>query len=172
MRIKAVFGFTIFLIIAVACTPAALPPFDTSDLAIEARASAEVVLVETEIALHATQTAIANQPSTLELVQAADPANGETLFTTFQAEAGFACSTCHQVDTEDRLIGPGLLNISIRAETRVEGQDAADYIFTSIVNPDDYVVDGFSADLMPENWTEIYSEDEIYDIIAYLWTLN
>lgn len=101
-----------------------------------------------------------------------DPEHGEILFNTFQADAGFMCATCHHVDTEDRLVGPGLLNVATRAETRVEGQNALDYLFESIVDPDAYVVEGFPAELMPDNWGEIYSEDEIYDIVAYLLTLH
>lgn len=105
-------------------------------------------------------------------VSSADPAHGEDLFNTFQADAGFACSTCHHDDSEDRLIGPGLLNVAARAETRVEGQDAVEYIYISIINPDAYLVDGFTDDLMPENWAEIYSDDDIADIMAYLFTLE
>lgn len=101
-----------------------------------------------------------------------DPANGEILFNTFQAEAGFMCATCHWTDTEDRLIGPGLLNVAHRAGNRVDGQDALDYLFESIADPDAYVVDDYPAGLMPDNWAEIYSEDEIYDLVAYLLTLH
>jgi cytochrome c2 len=106
------------------------------------------------------------------LVRLANPANGETLFNTFQPAASFACSTCHRADSEDRLIGPGLLNIGIRAETRVEGQSAIEYIYASIVDPSAYVVDTYPDGLMPPTWAEIYSESEIYDIIAYLMTLR
>ena len=106
------------------------------------------------------------------LPETADVANGEMLFTTYQVDAGFACSTCHLPDSENLLIGPGLLNVGTRASTRVEGQNNLEYIFTSITNPDAYVVDGFSDELMPENWAEIYTEDEIFDIMAYLLTLG
>ncbi len=172
MPIRLIVFFLILILPVTACTTAAMPVFDTSSIAADARASAEAALESTRVAIQATQTAIDNQPSHLELVQAGDAVNGEVLFNTFQADAGFACVTCHFVDTENMLIGPGLLNVSIRAETRVDGQDAAEYIFNSIVNPDDFVVDTFSADLMPENWLEIYSEAEIYDIAAYLFTLK
>jgi len=103
---------------------------------------------------------------------AGDPMIGMELFNTFQAAASFACSTCHFVDSENMLIGPGLLNVGIRSETRVEGVSSIDYLRASIVSPDDYIVDGFSADLMPENWAEIYTDEEIDHIIAYLLTLN
>ncbi len=51
-----------------------------------------------------------------------DPDHGQELFNTFQLDAGYMCATCHWTDREDRLIGPGLLNIGSRAATRVEGR--------------------------------------------------
>ncbi|MGB1286190.1 MAG: c-type cytochrome [Aggregatilineales bacterium] len=108
----------------------------------------------------------------LQLANLSSPERGEMFFQAFQADAGFACSTCHRPDSENRLIGPGLLNIEQRAEIRVEGEDAATYLYNSIMNPDLYLVDDFVDDLMPENWGEIYSQSQIYDIVAYLLTLE
>lgn len=172
MNIKLTSFFLTLLGIVTACTATAIPVFDTSFIAVEARASAEVAIESTQVAVQLTQTVNANQTTTIDPVQTGDTVNGEVLFTTFQADAGFACSTCHFVANENRLIGPGLLNVSSRANNRVDGETAYDYIFTSITNPDAYIVDSFTGDLMPENWAEIYSEGEINDIIAYLWTLN
>lgn len=101
-----------------------------------------------------------------------DAANGQVLFETFRDEVSFACATCHHVESEDRLIGPGLLNISTRAETRVEGESALDYIHNSIVNPSAFVVPDFPDGLMPQIYGQIFSEEEIQDIIAYLYTLK
>ena len=101
-----------------------------------------------------------------------DAANGQVLFTTFQPAVGFACATCHYADREDRLIGPGLLNVSVRAETRVPGQNAAEYLHTSIAEPGAFVVADYPDELMPRNWAEIYSEQQIGDLVAYLSTLR
>ncbi len=119
-------------------------------------------------------TAIAtdDMPATIELPETANAENGAVLFEMFQAEASFACSTCHHADSEDRLIGPGLLNVVTRAQTRVDGQSAVDYLFTSITNPSDFVVPDYPDQLMPQNWADIYNEAEIYDIVAYLTTLE
>lgn len=100
-----------------------------------------------------------------------DPAEGDKLFHTVQPAAGMACSTCHNTDTEKRLIGPGLLNVGTRAASRVEGLSAIDYIHTSIVKPSAYVVDGYP-DIMPKNWGTVFSEDQINDLMAYLLTLR
>ncbi len=100
--------------------------------------------------------------------------SGAALFVTFQdaAGTGYSCSNCHLADSEKANLGPGLLNIKDRALTRVEGQSAAEYIYDSIINPMAYLVEGFDAELMPQNWSEIYTDLEIFDIVAYLLTLE
>lgn len=114
----------------------------------------------------------ADTTTIITLPDTADSEHGSELFETFQADAGFACSTCHRADSEDRLIGPGLLNVGSRADSRVDGQLALDYIYTSIMNPSAFVVPDYPDGLMPANWAEIYTEEELYDIIAYLLTLE
>ena len=106
------------------------------------------------------------------LVAVRDPENGKLLFETFQEAANYACSTCHSAVSEEKLVGPGLLNIKDRALTRVAGQSAAEYLYNSIINPDEHLVEGYEAELMPKNWTDIYSNIEIFDIVAYLLTLE
>ena len=108
------------------------------------------------------------------MVAARNPEKGKILFETFQdaAGSGYSCSNCHLPTSEKTNIGPGLLNIKQRAETRVEGLSAAEYIYESITNSMAYTVEGFEADLMPQNWAEIYSDPEIFDIVAYLLTLE
>ncbi len=106
------------------------------------------------------------------LVAVRDPQNGKLLFETFQEAANYACSTCHSATSEDKLVGPGLLNIKDRAPTRIEGQSAAEYLYNSIIDTNAYIVEGFDAELMPKNWPDIYSNIEIFDIVAYLLTLE
>jgi mono/diheme cytochrome c family protein len=155
-------------------TPTVIPtasPFPTATFPLTATSSAPVPT--------ATETASPKITPVLRLVTATpnalasgDPVRGQELFNTFQSAASFACATCHRVDSEERLIGPGLLNIGARAETRVEGMEARDYIYTSIINPSAFVVPDFPDGLMPKNWAEIYSEDDIDDIISYLMSLR
>lgn len=108
------------------------------------------------------------------MVAARNPEKGKILFETFQDDAGsgYACSNCHLPESEKTEIGPGLLNIKQRAATRIEGLSAAEYIYESITNSLAYTVEGFEADLMPQNWAEIYTDPEIFDIVAYLLTLE
>lgn len=104
-------------------------------------------------------------------INQADVTNGETLFNQLN-DTGFACSSCHNPNNEEQLIGPGLYNIPLRASQRVEGQIAQQYIYNSIVHPNDYIVEGYPENLMPQNYEEIFTTDEIYDITAYLMTLG
>ena len=108
------------------------------------------------------------------MVAARDPEKGKILFETFQDDAGsgYSCSNCHLPTSEKTNIGPGLLNIKDRAATRVEGLTAAEYIYESITDSMSYTVEGFEADLMPQNWAEIYTDLEIFDLVAYLLTLE
>jgi cytochrome c2 len=101
-----------------------------------------------------------------------DPVKGKEYFNTVRTEVNFACATCHHFDTEAQLIGPGLLNVSVRAASRVPGMSAYDYIHTSIVNPSAFVVPGFPDGLMPKVYKDIWTEEQINDIIAYLYTLK
>ena len=106
------------------------------------------------------------------LVAVRDAENGAALFVTFQDAANYSCSNCHLPDSEKTNLGPGLLNIKDRAATRVDGMSAAEYIYQSIVDSKAYTVEGFDPDLMPQNWAEIYSDLQIFDIVAYLMTLE
>ncbi len=106
-----------------------------------------------------------------------DPANGATLFNqSYDTALGaWICSQCHNANSEDRLIGPGLLNLRDRAGERIEGEPAEVYVYNSIIHPNDFIVPGdpeYPENLMPSNYAEIFSEQELYDLVAYLLSLQ
>lgn len=131
-----------------------------------------------------------------------DPENGKVLFNTLKSEVSFACATCHRVDSTETLIGPGLLGISghshvhdesasdgthdssmsgmdmgeATAETTAEPEqtfeEKVEFLRTSIINPSAFVMTGFPDNLMPKVYGQIFSEQEINDLIAYLLTLD
>ncbi len=121
-----------------------------------------------------TATDVPPTATTEAVVSAAsgDPVKGQEYYETIRAEVNFACITCHYANSEAQLIGPGLLNIGTRAETRVAGESAYDYLHTSIVNPSAFVVPGFPDQLMPQTYKDLWTEEQINDIIAYLMTLQ
>jgi cytochrome c oxidase subunit 2 len=95
----------------------------------------------------------------------------------------YPCSGCHILDdawTLQNKIGPTLNGIATRAEGHAaanEGllggtKDAANYIRASIVNPNLYLVGGYSPGIMPQIWSDRTQmpEDDLEAIVAYLLT--
>lgn len=120
-----------------------------------------------------TVTAVAAQdnPSTAgrSLPSLGDTERGKSLFT--EATGGLpACATCHSLGN-DRLVGPGLHGIALRAAERVDGQPAAVYLYNSIVDPEAYIVEGY-ANVMPASFDTVLTEAEIQDLVAYLLTMK
>ncbi len=127
-----------------------------------------------------------------------NPEHGEELFNAMQPETGFACATCHYTDTTEQLVGPGLMGVadpqhdhSAHAageddhaqeaddhEHETETVDTAailervDYIREAIVNPSAFVVPEFPDNVMPKVYGDLFTEEELNDLIAYLITLR
>lgn len=74
------------------------------------------------------------------------------------------CAGCHG-DADGA--GPARVGMGERAATRVEGMSAEDYLHESIVDPSAHVVEGFS-DIMPKQYGEQFSEEQIANLIAYM----
>jgi mono/diheme cytochrome c family protein len=101
---------------------------------------------------------------TVEVPGSDDPVvRGQTVYT----ESG--CGGCHTLGTISAgVVGPPLTNIGTEAETMVEGQSAEEYITTSIIDPNNFIVEGYPPDVMPKNWGEVLSEEELSDLVAFL----
>ncbi len=99
---------------------------------------------------------------------------GEELFNQqLIANQAAGCVTCHYVDpARGDFTGPNQADVATVAGDRVEGQSAEEYLRTSIVNTDEYILEGFSAGVMPANYGDILTEDEIDSLVAYLMTLD
>ncbi|MFP4440641.1 MAG: c-type cytochrome, partial [Chloroflexaceae bacterium] len=83
------------------------------------------------------------------------------------------CVTCHYVEAaRGDFTGPNMAGIAVRAQTRVPDQSAVEYLRNSIVNSNEYVVEGYSAGVMPQNYGDILSEEQINNLVAYLLTLQ
>jgi len=163
-------GVTSPVVTSVAAVPTAAPTAVPTAASQQVEATAEVS-AEATAAPEATADASASA-ETAALTIDGDPVAGQTLFNTLIAETGFSCMACHNVASEERLVGPGLLNVSVRAATRVEGQDAITYLRNSIIHPNEYIVETYPENLMPQVYGNLFSEQQVNDLIAYLLTLK
>lgn len=81
------------------------------------------------------------------------------------------CGSCHATTPDTIIVGPSLAGIATRAETRIPGQDAHSYILSSIMRPDEHLVEGFE-NLMPNNFGRKLTGEEIDAVSVYLLTLK
>lgn len=100
----------------------------------------------------------------------ADAGSGEKLFS--QSTNGApTCASCHVVDSTAGGIGPSLAGIASTAGDRVDGEEAVEYLYWSIVSPARHLVTGYS-NVMYTNYDEAYVAADIADLIAYMQTLE
>lgn len=104
--------------------------------------------------------------ATAERMISANPAEGNTL----AIQKG--CSTCHSLEKDIKMVGPSWYNIGNIAAERVAGENAALYLYNSIIHPNQYVVETFLPGLMPQTYAEQLSEEELANLLAYLLTLK
>lgn len=86
----------------------------------------------------------------------------------------YGCIGCHSADGS-ALIGPswkGLIGSERRFSDGTTDLADADYIKSSILAPNDQVVEGFNAGVMPQDLADRMSEQEIDDLIAYIESLE
>lgn len=100
-----------------------------------------------------------------------DIAAGEELFNqpVDGVSHSWSCSSCHSLDGSDS-DGPTLAGISAVAADRVVGLSDVDYIRQSIVDPYAFRADGEWRVVMPYQYSELFSDDQINNLIAFLLT--
>ncbi len=93
-----------------------------------------------------------------------DPvARGRQIFT----ERG--CAGCHTIEgLSTGVVGPNLTQIGEIAATLKEGYSAEEYIRESIQNPNAYIVEGYQPNIMPQNYGQQLSQQELDDLVAFL----
>lgn len=91
-----------------------------------------------------------------------------------------ACNACHAIqDVEGAVgqVGPDLTHIATVAAGRIPGVSARDYIVESIVDPDAFIVPDCpigpcQRGLMPPDFGQRLSEQELDDLVAFLLSLQ
>lgn len=102
----------------------------------------------------------------------AAPASGEArapqdLFTVM------GCQGCHVLEQDQTAdnrgaIAPNLGNLDTEAGNMVAGQDALTYVINSITHPNDFIVEGYAAGIMPQNFPDRMSAEEIANLAQWL----
>ena len=100
-----------------------------------------------------------------------DPAAGEELFNTGLPgiHLGDSCATCHTLN--DNMWGPPLDGLSGRA-AEVDGMTAVEYLRESILDTTARPSASWDGNFnMPKNYSDVLTEQQIDDLIAYMLTL-
>ncbi|MBK7897056.1 MAG: cytochrome c [Candidatus Promineifilaceae bacterium] len=103
-----------------------------------------------------------------------DAANGERLFneSIIGAASAPGCITCHSLEPGVVIVGPSQSDVGARAETAIEGMSAEDYLRQSIVEPNAHIAEGYTPDVMYQNFGEELTNSQINDLVAFMLTLK
>ena len=97
---------------------------------------------------------------------------GAAIFNNRTSGVRAGCVICHSTEPGVTLVGPSLAGIAESAATRVPGLDATAYLRQSLVDPDAYVVAGYSAGQMSPDLADELTDQQIDQLVAYLLTLR
>ena len=103
---------------------------------------------------------------------AAEADAGRSLYFEGTLGTNAGCRICHSLEPGVVLVGPSFDGIATRAATRVPGLSAEEYLRQSILDPNAYVVEGFPAGQMLQNFGELLTEEDIENLVAFLLTLE
>ncbi len=81
------------------------------------------------------------------------------------------CGACHSPNADTIIVGPALGGIATHGNDRVDGLDARAYVYNSILQPSDYLVEGFE-DLMPKDLAKKLTGEELDSVVAYVLSLE
>ncbi len=94
-------------------------------------------------------------------------ATGEQLYNMPVLGTQVGCVTCHSLD-DTTLLGPSLQDIGNAAQDRIPGMTAEAYIRQSILDPNDFVIEGSSPNLMPPHYADALTEAQIDALVSFL----
>ena len=78
------------------------------------------------------------------------------------------CAGCHSLVEDEVLSGPSWYDIGNTAVGRVDGEGPALYLYNSITSPNSFVVRRFDSGVMPDNFVDTLSDEEIGHLMALL----
>jgi len=84
------------------------------------------------------------------------------------------CFGCHSMDGKDG-VGPTWKGLYGSEKTLVSGEKIMvdeEYLYEAIVNPNSQIVLGFPANVMAQNYSELFTDEEINNMIAFIKSLE
>ena len=81
------------------------------------------------------------------------------------------CGACHSTSAGTVIVGPSLAGIAAHGAERVDGLDARAYVYSSIMQPADYLVEGYD-DLMPKDLAKKLTGEELDSVVAYVLSME
>ena len=109
------------------------------------------------------------------LAESRDPVErGRTLYesSTIGPNKAPGCKTCHSLEADRKIVGPSMAGIAIMAQSNPLGSSAEEFLRQSIVNPDEYVLEGFPAGVMYKRYEQDLSPQQVEDLVAFLMSLK
>jgi cytochrome c(L) len=74
------------------------------------------------------------------------------------------CQTCHRINGTGGDVGPDLSSVGARRD--------AEFIRQSILDPNAVVTEGYKPDIMPKNFKELFTEDQLNQLVTFLSNLK
>lgn len=93
---------------------------------------------------------------------AGNAANGEKEFTLG------GCVGCHSQEKDKKLVGPSFYGLYLHAAERKPGYSAKAYIYESIVNPNEFVMEGYQPNIMTQNFAKTLTQQNMADLLAWI----
>jgi cytochrome c len=163
--------FAALLLTACGVDPNATPTPRVRDVGVVFKPTAVSPTAIPATAIPPTATQAAPQPEALTL--SGDPKHGEDIFRHGINDAP-ACANCHSTNPKNKGMGfalaPNLSGLAERAGSRVEGEDAKQYVYQSITDPTAFVVSGYQP-IMYGGFGKKMSQQDIADLMAFVLSL-
>lgn len=101
-------------------------------------------------------------------------AAGEELFNQSVIDSTPGCVTCHSLEPGEVIVGPSLAGFAEEAQEEGEelGMTAEEFVRESIVDPDALVMEDFNEGVMPGNYGEVLTQEQLDNLIAFLLSLE